>query len=83
MVSVVSVYASVIALLAISGCASEREWDSRVDRMNSEEWYLEDAVQRGLPGGPRESTDDQDEQPIVETEEAEQDSVRPSSDESP
>lgn len=65
-----------MVLPAISGCSSERDRQSRVDRLNSEEWYLDDSVQRGLPGGPREPADDRDVQPIVDIERTEQDSVQ-------
>jgi len=72
----VSVCVFAVVLLAIAGCSSERDRQSRVDRLNSEEWYLDDSVQRGLPGGPREPADDKDVQPIVEMEGTEQDSVQ-------
>ena len=72
----VSVCVFAMVLLAISGCSSERDRQSRVDRLHSEEWYLDDSVQMGLPGGPREPADDRDVQPAVDMEQTEQDTVQ-------
>ena len=70
-----SVCVLVVALLVICGCSSERDKQSRLDRLNSEEWYLDDSVQRGLPGGPREPEFGQDPRPLTDTEKAKQDTA--------
>ncbi len=77
----VSICLFVGALLAASGCSSERDRRSRVDVLHSEDWYEDDAVQRGVPGEPRDPSDGRGVQPIVETREAEQDSIESSPEE--